>query len=90
MPEQNGRETALQHLWHLINANPRCRANVPAEYDGKKKQLEALLALWKSNCENPTAECPKVLAYVVQHLIHRADIMLVWFETIGIEITISW
>ena len=54
--------------YNLVNTNPCNLAKVPAKYDGKKKQLETVLALWKDQCRIATTSFPKVLACVLQHL----------------------
>ena len=54
--------------YNLVNANPYNPAKVPAKFDGKKKQLETVLALWKDQCRKTTTGSPKVLACVLQHL----------------------
>ncbi|KAK5262783.1 hypothetical protein LTR96_011732, partial [Exophiala xenobiotica] len=54
--------------YNLVNANSHSPAEVPAQFDGGKKQLETVLALWKDQCRTTTTGFPKVLACVLQHL----------------------
>ncbi|KAK5214727.1 hypothetical protein LTS03_011672, partial [Exophiala xenobiotica] len=54
--------------YNLVNANLHNPAEAPAQFDGEKKQLETVLALWKDQCRKTTTGSPKVLACVLQHL----------------------
>jgi len=58
----------LALTYNLVNTNPENLVKVPAEFDKEQRQLENIFALWKDQSRKNSVDCPKILAYVLEHL----------------------